>query len=76
MFVFLPFDSWRAGLERRVRPIERPRVMAESEPQCGFFRDYSASRQSSSLFHQAGAIGVPDPIWVWDMLVSHVRSAG
>ena len=76
MFVFLPFDSWRAGLERIVRPIERPSVMAESEPQCGFFHDYSTSRQSSSLFHQAGAIGVQDPIWVWDMLVSHVRSAG
>ena len=42
----------------------------------GFFHDYCISQQSLSLFHQAGALGVQEQIWVRDWLVSQVRSAG
>ena len=36
----------------------------------------TANPDSQSLFHQAGALGVQDPIWVRDWLVSQVRPAG
>ena len=64
------------GLEHVVQPVDRIIVMAESYLNDGFFHDYCISPQSLSSFPQAGAIGVQDQIWVWDWLVSQVRSAG